>query len=411
MADSDNFNLILLLLLLMIGFFIYVKQTQNESEEEDSENFCSTRGKRNYHVDRNGEVFDNHLSDRCDSDSESNSDLDSLSDDEREIRADEARAKRRCKQGMACLLDSIKDNKRVCSEFIETQYHKDYNDTITAIHNLTPQKELFNMGFLPVKEVDPDPGNVRELVKLFLTKMNDEVDHRVSEFLHTNSGWNDQGKRKKIKSGFEEQMEELGLPGDLYTQPADKARIRLVTVQSAEQHMTDDQIRFVAHIVVQKKNVKDQMVLKVQFFMEREDLKTGGDHREKFFNKSLDNHQKDLETADRALDNLVIIEQVFVVGYLSDSGRGRTRMDKFYEYKDIMNPNGIVDQYKVMQIMKKKHAERSRELSSFLCSVDDETKELHDVPGIGDFEAYRNTRTIMDDLKINPQRSFGNIPM
>jgi len=416
--ENDNFNLILILMLLIIGFFIYVKQTQAQEDKNSDKNekFCSTRGERNKHVDGHGEVFDNHLSDWCSSDSgdsksDGSIDLESLSDEEREIQADEARAKRHCKQGMACLLDSIRKNKRLCTEFIETQYHKDYNDTITAIHNLTPQKELFNMGFLPVKEVDPDPGNIKELVKLFVQKVNDEVDHRVSEFLHVNSGWNDQGKRKKIKSGFEEQMEELGLPGDLYTQPADKARVRLIAIENAEQHMTDDQIRFIAHIVVQKKNVKDQMVLKVQFFMEREDLKSGGDARDKFFDKSLENHHKDQLKHAQGLDNLVIIEQVFTVGFLSDTGRGKTRMDKFHEYKDIKNRDGIIDQYKVLQIMKKKHAERSRELSSFLCSVDDETKELHDVPGIGDFEAYKNTRTIMDDLKINPQRSFGRIPM
>lgn len=420
MADSDNFNLILILILLIVGFFIYVKQNQNSehntsedntSEDNISEGFCSNRGRRNRHVDRDGEVFDNHLSNSCGSDCETDLDLESLSDEEREIIADSARAKQKCKRSMACLLDSIRDNKRVCSEFISTQYHKDYNDTITAINNLTPQKELFNMGFLPVKEVDPDPGNIKELVKLFISKVNDEIDNRVSEYMHVNSGWNDQGKRKKIKSGFEEQMEELGLPGDLYTQPADKAKIRLITIQNAEQHMTDDQIRFIAHIVVQKKNVKDQMIVKVQFFMEREDLRSGGDHREKFFAESVENHQKELERANNQLENIVVIEQVFTVGFLSDSGRGKTRMDKFHEYKDIMNQNGIIDQYKVLQIMKKKHNERSRELSSFLCSVDDETKELHDVPSIGDFESYRNTRTIMDDLKINPQRSFGRIPI
>ena len=398
-------------MLLIVGFFIYAKQTPRSDKIDNTEGFCSNKSKRNYLVDRDGEFFDNYLSDSCGSDSDSDSDLESLSDEEREIVADSARTKQQCKRTMACLLDSIHKNKKVCSEFIETQYHKDYNDTITAINNLTPQKELFNMGFLPVKEVDPDPGNIKELVKLFIDKVNDEVSHRVSEYLHTNSGWNDQGKRRKIKSGFEEQMEELGLPGDLYTQPADKAKIRLITIQNAEQLMTDDQIRFIAHIVVQKKNVKDQMVLKIQFFMEREDLQSGGDHRERFFDKSLENQQREIECANNKLDNIVIIEQVFTVGFLSDSGRGKTRMDKFYEYKDIYNQNGIIDQYKVLQIMKKKHADRSRELSSFLCSVDDETKELHDVPSIGDFESYRNTRTIMDDLKINPQRSFGRIPM
>ena len=413
--ENDNFNLILFLMLVLIGFFIYVKQTESSksTDTDKNEGFCSGRGKRNYHVDRDGDVLDNHLSDWCDSDSDSELDLDSLSDDERNIAVEEARARQQCRQGMACLMDSIRDNNRLCSEFIEKQYHKDYNDTITAINNLTPQKELFNMGFLPVKEIDPDPGNIKELVKLFIDRVNEEVDNRVSEYLHVNSGWNDQGKRKKVKSGFEEQMEELGLPGDLYTQPADKARIKLIAIQNAEQHMTDDQIRFVAHIVIQKKNVKDQMVLKVQFFMEREDLKSGGDHRDKFFDRSVDNHNKHVLKVDQDqdLDRVVIIEQVFTAGFLTDNGRAKTRMDKFYEYKDIKNRDGIIDQYKVLQIMKKKHAERSKELSSFLCSVDDQTKELHDVPSIGDYASYQNTRTIMDDLKINPQNSFGRIPM
>ena len=170
--------------------------------------------------------------------------------------------------------------------------------------------------------------------------------------------------------------------------------------------MTDDQIRFVAHIVVQKPNVADQMVLKVQFFMEKEDLKSGDlDAARNFFARSL--VEQDPVDDIMKLDNTVIIEQVFTEGYLTNSGTAVTRMDKFYEYPDIMNANGIVDQYKVLQIMKAKHEERSAELSSFLCSVDDQTKELHDVPSIGDYQSYKNTRTIMDDLKINPQRSFG----
>ena len=163
--------------------------------------------------------------------------------------------------------------------------------------------------------------------------MNDEVKNRVSEYLHVNSGWNDQGKIKKIKSGFEEQLEELGLPGDLYTQPADKAKIYLVKIDKAEQQMTDDQIRFIVHIIVQKKNVKDQMVLKVLFFMERADLLSGGDNRASFFEKSLENHQKDKDAND--LDNIVIIEQVFTVGFLSDEYLGSAK-----EYS-INNPSSL----------------------------------------------------------------------
>lgn len=413
-------------MLLLVGFFIYVKQSQlqkvlnakggadnasnsklNNEEDldenidddlNDLENFCSSsKSRKRNNRRRSVSRFDNEES------------LLSLDEEDRHGVLEKRKSYEMKRRNMECLFHSLSPKDNVCEELLETQYHKDYNDTITAINNLTPQKELFNMGFLPVKVINPDPQNVKELIRLFIRRVNEEVKNRVSEYLHVNSGWNDQGKQKKIKSGFEEQMEVLGLPGDLYTQPADKAKIRVVKIDKAEQHMTDDQIRFIIHVIVQKKNVKDQMVLKVQFFMEKEDLKTGGDHRDSFFAKSLVNQKEN--HGEENLDNVVIIEQVFTVGFLSDTGTSKTRMDKFHEYSDIMNQNGIIDQYKVLQIMKKKHADRSKELSSFLCSVDDETKELHDVPGIGDYQSYKNTRTIMDDLKINPQDSFGQIPM
>jgi hypothetical protein len=52
---------------------------------------------------------------------------------------------------------------RVNKDFINMQYHKDYYDTITAINNITPNKELFNMGFLPVVITDRNPDNIQEL--------------------------------------------------------------------------------------------------------------------------------------------------------------------------------------------------------------------------------------------------------
>lgn len=306
----------------------------------------------------------------------------------------------------------------VNSDFVEIQYHKDYNDTITAINDLTPNKEMFNHGFLPVRESDPDMQNINELVELFMGMLNQDVQNNVSEYLHTNSGWNDMGKRKRIKSGFEEQMEELGLPGSLYNEPASKAPVNLIKIDKVEQHNTDDQIRFVAYIVVQKENVKDQMVLKVQFFLEREDLRSGGDHRAQFFDKKMDENGKlhtdqnaDPDSGKDSTDMIknVVIEQVFILGYLTNESKPKSKMDRFHDYKNIQRTDGTTDQEQVLKIMLKKHKERADELNSFMCTVDDETKQLHDVPNIDNYSVYKNTRTIMNDLAKFPQRSFGEI--
>ncbi|VBB18305.1 hypothetical protein YASMINEVIRUS_768 [Yasminevirus sp. GU-2018] len=293
-------------------------------------------------------------------------------------------------------------------EFAEMQYHKDYADTITAINNLTPQKELFNLGFLPVVESTPDKANVKSLVKLFLKKLNFEVSNNVEEFLHTNSGWNDMGKRRREKSGFEEQMEELGLPGTLYTEGAEKGKVKLVKVDKAEQFTTDDQIRFTVYMIVQKENVKDQMVLQVQFFMEREDLSGNRDDRANFFDRGLP--QEGDETKIDA-DQVVIIEQVFTLGYLTNATAKKTKMDKFHDYDGVHRADGTIDQEKVIKTMLRKHKERENELNSFVSTLDNEAQEVYDVPDVGPYSQYKNTRTIMDDLAKFPQRSFGDVPI
>lgn len=302
---------------------------------------------------------------------------------------------------------SRKDCIRRNNDFIELQYHRDYNDTITAINNLTPQRELFNMGFLPVKQSVPDQNNINELVELFMEKLNGEVKNNVSEYLNPNSGWSDMAKRRREKSGFEQVMEELGLPGSLYNEPATKAPVKLVAIDKAEQFNTDDQIRFVIYLIIQKENVRDQMVLKVHFFMEKEDLKSGGDSRKDFFEKNIDDSNVNPDDKNQ----LAVIENVFTVGYLTNDSEKKTKMDKFYDYSDIKRSDGTMNQEKVIKLMLKKHKERADELNSFLCTVDDGTKEIHDVPGFNSCSQYNNTRTIMDDLAQFPQHSFGDVPI
>jgi hypothetical protein len=299
------------------------------------------------------------------------------------------------------------------SEFIEIQYHRDYNDTITAINNLTAQKELFNLSFSPVKETVPTDDTGTELVDMFINKLNSEVAHNVSEYLHVNSGWNDMGKRKREKSGFEEQMEKLGLPGSLYNEEASKAPIKLVKIEKAVQYNTNDQIRIVVHIIIQKINVRDQMILKVQFFIERGDLLSNNDDIADFFKRELPLSNEDNIKSN--IEQVVIIEQVFTVGYLTNEAGAKTKMDKFHDYDDIdVNINGqkiygVHNQEQILNSMLQKHKDRQNELNSFKCTTDHDTQEINNIPDIDNYSVYKNTRTIMDDLAKFPRHSFGDV--
>lgn len=402
MALSES-NLIILLMVALVLFFIYkhnnYHNTHNTHNTQYNENFGNTDDNIIDDTIDDITIYSKNKSNKSKKYNQHNKDsinnyIDAM------YRSTKSQSNKKYKNS-----SDIQTN----SDFVEMQYHLDYNDTMTAINNLTSQKELFNLSFLPVKQSVPDTNNINDLVKLFMDKLNNEVKSNVSEYLHVNSGWNDMGKRRREKSGFEEQMEELGLPGSVYNEPASKAPIKLIKIDKAEQYNTDDQIRFVAYIIVQKVNVKDQMVLKVQFFMEREDLKTRGDDRASFFeqdiNKNDDNYNNKLN------DQVVIIEQVFTVGYLTNETKSKTKMDKFHDYSGVQRLDGTVDQEKIVKIMLQKHRERANELNSFMCTLDDETKEVHDVPNIDNYSVYKNTRTIMDDLARFPQHSFGDIPI
>lgn len=402
MGSGTDSNIIIFLMVAIILFFIYYKQTVKNSAVTNGSSINSEEDLEHFEDDDDYEYrYNRHRSNskyRKHHNSSKHTDMSN-------IVSTLSKTRRRHSRGSKGLRDT---NPVVNAEFVEMQYNVDYNDTITGINDLTPQKELFNLGFLPVRYTTPDPENVESLVKLFMNKLNNQIVNNVQEYLNVNSGWSDMGKRRREKSGFETQMEELGLPGSLYNEPAAKAPIRLVKIDKAEQQNTDNQIRFVIYIIVQKENVEDQMVLQVQFFMEREDLSGDRDDRANFFTRGNKNEEGDIDP-ELDVDQSVIIEQVFILGYLTSKAKPKTKMDDFHNYDGIHREDGTIDQEKVIKMMLKKHKERQNELNSFMCTLDDDTKEIHDVPNIDNYSQYKNTRTIMDDLAKFPQRSFGDV--
>jgi len=267
------------------------------------------------------------------------------------------------------------------SDLIEIQYHVDYSDTITAINNLTPQKELFNLAFLPVQSSKPDDDTINQLVSIFITSLNDEI-KKTPQFLNVNSGWNNMNMRLREKTNQELQFESLGIPSKLYNTPAEKSNVILLRIDKAEQFNTNTQVRIEVHIIIQKQemNVKDQMVLMVQFFMEKENNST-----DNFFTQKL--------TYD-SFKTSVLIERIFIVGFLTNKSILKTKIEKFYEYDDILRQDGTMNQEKVLKMMIQKHKDRDEALNSFTQTLDNDTKTTHFED---DAKMYDETRTIIDD--------------
>lgn len=230
--------------------------------------------------------------------------------------------------------------------FTENQFHTDYRDTQNAFQIMVPdQKQLFNRSDLPLKNVSTTRNkDIVKLVKSFIKEVNKTIDNDVTDGITSNNWKNSYGERD-FKSGWEKQQEKLGLPGSLYTKPAKKAHIRLIKVDRSEKYETDDEIRYTVFMTVQKVNVKTQMVLRVNFYMDNHDPNADRD----FFNK------------EKTHDTKIMIEEIFVIGFLTKESFGKPSVKTQYQEFDGITDGRMFDQEEIIKQLNKKRRQYEKE--------------------------------------------------
>jgi len=245
--------------------------------------------------------------------------------------------------------------------FVEMRVHNDYRDTITAFNNVAPdQRPIFNRSVLPVKQIDVDPKEVKSLVKAFIKKVNEEVRYNVTDEIQPGSGWDELCPEKK-KDSWSDYMNNLGLPGSIYNEPAKRAKIKLIKIDAVQKFATDDQLNFIVHMIIQKMNTSDQMIVKVSYIMDNIDLNT-----ERNFNKK-----------EFSVDFNVRIEEIAIVGFLTEHQNGdATNRKDFYEFVDI-EKNNIIDTELVLKALKDKYKQRQIESDGFTLNI--APNELNDI--------------------------------
>jgi hypothetical protein len=239
--------------------------------------------------------------------------------------------------------------------------HNDYRDTMTAFNNVAPdQRPIFNRSVLPVKQIDVNPIEVKPLVKAFIKRVNEEVRFNISDTQNENSGWDELVPENK-KNGWGDYMNELGLPESIYNEPAKRAKIRLVKIDAVQKFATEDQLNFIVHMIIQKTNAQDQMIVKVSYVMDNVDM-----NAERNFNKSEFN-----------VDFNVKIEEIAIVGFLTDHSYGdKTERKDFYEFTNIEKDN-ILDNEIILKQLKDKYKQRQIESDGFNLTI--APKELNEI--------------------------------
>lgn len=277
---------------------------------------------------------------------------------------------------------------RTNENFIQIQYHTDYRDTMAAFNNVAPsQKQIFNLANVPVKKSNPDYNEVKDMIIDFIEEVNKNI-KMIADYRNSNTGWDEPIPDKRIRFGWEKQMQAIGVPPNLYPDPASKCDIKLIAIDHVEKEETDDEIKYTCYLIIQKKNVSDQLIVRVSFVLSKSHMIP----KKKLF----------VEVANKydSKTTSVVIEEIFIVGYLTKQGITKTDVisDNFYNF-DGLEKQEIVDQALVMRELNKKLRDRNANLNTFNDNLDEEGRNFHrDLPHLRNYDAYQVTETIYDDF-------------
>jgi hypothetical protein len=264
-----------------------------------------------------------------------------------------------------------------------------YNrDVITAINNLVPQKrQRFNIANIPLKYSEPEASEVKQMVNDFVRIININLQTEVPEHRNVNSGWDEAIPDPNMESGWTKAQKALGLQPSLFNEPAKKAPVRLIAINYVQKYETEDEIKYLVDIVLQKANSPDQMVIRSGFV---QDKRTLSDENNFFVNK--------------LINMQVMIEDVSITGYLSDEGIDHKQLqydsdrNNFFDY-NALEQNLLTDPKYIQKQLMDKYKSRTQEMDMRNATLDEEGRAFHrELPNLYDFSNIKNTRTIFDDM-------------
>ena len=275
--------------------------------------------------------------------------------------------------------------------FINIQFHNDYRDVITGLRNIVPSKrQIFNIENIPLTYSEPEVGEVKNLLNDFSKVLNDNLKSEVPLYRNVNSGWDEAMQDPQFQEdGWAKAQKALGIAPSLYDKPAPNSPIKIIHVKRIQKYETEDEIKYVIEMVMKKLNVKDQMIVKGHFVQDKRILK---DEDNFFINKRVEMR--------------IMIEEVYIVGFLSDDGpKGSQQQlendygdDLHFPYDD-MEKNNIVSPKYVQKVLMEKYDQRSRESEMRNGLLDEEGQDYHKtLPNLYDYSNITGTRTIFDDM-------------
>lgn len=276
--------------------------------------------------------------------------------------------------------------------FVPAQYNNDYRDVMSAFYEISPnQKQIFNQANAPIEYNNPNVKEVSKLIKDFLKEINIII-RELPDVRNKNTNWIEPLVDPNIRTtGWEKQMEALGLPKNLYPDPARNATVRLIAISHVEKYSTDIETKYVCYLYLQKKNVDTQLVVRVSFVLNNRDINVDRN----FFDNEMD------KVTFKPDSTNVIIEDIFIEGYLTTDGLPLKNYspDHFYNF-DKLDHQNILDAKTIIQALREKYRLLVKDDDNFKKSLDNESRKFQDeIPSLANFKSYQQTYDIYSDLE------------
>src|SRR3989344_4427200 len=192
--------------------------------------------------------------------------------------------------------NNITTKDKINNNFIDVQYEEDYYDFKDAIWRIQKeQNKKFNKKELPLI-VDKNINNNNEITKYvnaFIKQINNIIlENKDNKFIL--NGWQTSLPEREYIDGWEQHLENLGLPPSLYSKPTTIAPVKLINI---------NEIKYSVYMVIQKINTEKQLVVKLVIVINKK-------------------------------TNMKYIEDVQIIGALVNYNKGTNR-EKYNKFKNI----------------------------------------------------------------------------
>ena len=264
--------------------------------------------------------------------------------------------------------------------FTDCQFHKDYVDVINAFNDydgLSPHdKQLFNINNIPVEinkniKGSKEVSKVYQMVNNFIKELNDKIKNNQQKTnYYTANGWNLKYEQDNSNDPFRKFRRNLGLPETLYNDEVKGTKITLNKFFNIIKYATEQEMRYIVHIILSRELADDSLVVKVSFVINKKQPKN------------------------------VIIENIDVIGCISTRkvAAEYAEVNKFYNF-DALDENNMINTGDLMNELAYKHLIRQKLANEQIDNLDENDRIMHSSIDPYDYQSYKNTRTIYNDIQ------------